>query len=54
MLRARLYVAVCLYSDLLCSFPFSAQQAAPAAANAVVPPVIKFSGVLTDANNKPM
>src|SRR5579863_4564699 len=32
----------------------SAQQAAPVAANAVVPPVIKFSGVLTDVNNKPL
>src|SRR5579863_1985017 len=31
-----------------------AQQAALAAANAVVPPVVKFSGVLTDTNNKPV
>lgn len=47
--------------SLLCSFvvislfcTLNAQQAVPAAANAVVPPVIKYSGVLTDVNNKPL
>jgi hypothetical protein len=40
---------------LICSaVSLSAQQAALAAANAVVPPVVKFSGVLTDVNNKPV
>ena len=40
---------------LICSaVSLCAQQAAPAAANAVVPPVVKFSGVLTDINNKPV
>ena len=53
MLRAKLYVGV--YFLLICfAVPLSAQQAAPAVANAVVPPVIKFSGVLIDANNKPL
>ncbi len=53
MLRTKLYVSFCLL--LICSVvSLSAQQAAPAAANAVVPPLIKFSGVLTDVNNKPL
>ena len=53
MLRTRFYVGAFLL--LMCSvISLSAQQAAPAAASAVVPPVIKFSGVLTDANKKPM
>ena len=52
MSRMRLYVSVWLL--LICSaVSLSAQQAALAAANAVVPPVVKFSGVLTDVNNKP-
>ncbi len=53
MLRTKLYVSFCLL--LVCFvISVSAQQAAPAAANAVVPPLIKFSGVLTDVNNKPL
>jgi hypothetical protein len=47
--------------SLLCCFvvislfcALNAQQAVPAAANAVVPPVIKYSGALTDVNNKPL
>jgi len=53
MLHTRFYASVCLL--VICSIvSVSAQQAAPAAANAVVPPVIKFSGVLTDVNNKPL
>jgi hypothetical protein len=48
-----LHASICLL--LVCSvISVSAQQAAPAAANAVVPPVVKFSGVLTDVNNKPL
>ncbi len=40
---------------LICfAVSLSAQQAAPAAASAVVPPVIKFSGLLTDASSKPL
>ena len=53
MLRARLYVSVYLLL-ICCAVSFSAQQAAPGAANAVVPPVIKFSGVLSDVNDKPL
>jgi len=53
MLCAKLYVSVCLLL-ICCVISVSAQQAAPAAANAVVPPVIKFSGVLSDVNNKPL
>jgi len=53
MLRTRLHVGVWLL--LICSaVSLSAQQAAPAAANAVVPPVVKFGGVLTDAHSKPL
>jgi hypothetical protein len=53
MFRPRLYVGVWLL--MICSVvSLSAQQAAMAAANAVVPPVVKFSGILTDTTNKPM
>src|SRR5579863_728051 len=53
MFRPRLCVGVWLL--MICSVvSLYAQQAALAAANAVVPPVVKFSGVLTDATNKPM
>ncbi len=53
MLRTKLHVGVWLL--LICSaVSLSAQQAALAAANAVVPPVVKLSGVLTDARSKPM
>ncbi len=53
MLRTRLYVGVWLVV-MCCVVSLSAQQAAVAAANAVVPPVVKFSGVLTDSHGKPM
>jgi hypothetical protein len=53
MSRTKLSVSICVL--LICiAVSVSAQQAAPAAANAVVPPVVKFSGVLNDVNNKPM
>jgi hypothetical protein len=53
MSRIQLFLSVWLL--LICSaVSLCAQQAAPAAANAVVPPVVKFSGVLTDVNNKPV
>ena len=53
MLRTKLYVGICLL--LICSIvSVSAQQVAPAAAGAVVPPLVKFSGVLTDAGSKPI
>ena len=39
---------------LICSaVSLCAQQAALAASNAIVPPVVKFSGVLTGTNNQP-
>jgi trimeric autotransporter adhesin len=53
MSRTKLLLSV--WFLLICSaVSLSAQQAALAAANAVVPPVVKFSGVLTDTNNKPV
>src|SRR5580700_7645355 len=53
MTRVKLYVSV--WFLLICSaVSLCAQQAALAVANAVVPPVVKFSGVLTDTNNKPV
>jgi len=51
MSRWKLSLSVWLL--LICfAVSLSAQQAAPVAANAVVPPVIRFSGVLTDVNSK--
>src|SRR5580704_16392777 len=53
MLRKRSYIGVWLL--LICSVvSLYPQEAAQAAASAVVPPVVKFSGVLTDTNNKPL
>src|SRR5579863_4905375 len=53
MFRTKLYSGVWLL--LICSaVSLSAQQAALAAANTVVPPLVKFSGVLADVNNKPL
>ena len=53
MMRMKLYLSV--WFLLICSaISLSAQQAALAAANSVVPPVVKFGGVLTDTNNKPV
>ena len=52
MSRTKLSVSICVL--LICiAVSVSAQQAAPAAANAVVPSVVKFS-VLNDVNNKPI
>ena len=53
MFRTRLYVGV--WFLLICStVSLSAQEATLASANAVVPPVVKFGGVLTDASGKPV
>ena len=53
MFRTKLYAGVWLL--LICSaVSLSAQQAALTAANTVVPPLVKFSGVLADVNNKPL
>src|SRR5580692_2571436 len=53
MLRKRSYIGVWLL--LICSVvSLYPQEAAQAAASAVVPPVVKFSGVLTDTSNKPL
>jgi hypothetical protein len=52
---SRIKLSLSVWLLLICSaVSLSAQQAALAAANAVVPPVVKFSGVLTDVNNKPV
>jgi len=53
MSLTRFYISVCIL--LICfAVSLSAQQAAPTAASVVVPPLVKFSGVLTDVNNKPL
>ncbi len=53
MFRTKLYAGVWIL--LICSaVSLSAQQAALTAANTVVPPLVKFSGVLTDVNNRPL
>jgi hypothetical protein len=53
MSLTRLYVSVWVL--LICfAVSLSAQQAAPAAAGVVVPPLVNFSGVLTDVNGKPL
>jgi hypothetical protein len=54
MSRLKSCLSVCLLFLICSAVSHCAQQAAPAAANAVVPPVVKFSGVLTDINNKPV
>ena len=51
MFRTSVCFAVCLM--MCCVLPISAQQPA-AAANGVVPPMVKFSGALTDVNSKPL
>jgi len=52
---SRLKLSLSVWLLLICSAAsLFAQQAALVTANAVVPPVIKFSGVLTDTNNKPL
>src|SRR5579863_4324325 len=52
---SRLKLSLSVWLLLMCfAVSLSAQQAALVTANAVVPPVIKFSGVLTDTSNKPL
>src|ERR1700733_3100998 len=52
---SRLKLSLSVWLLLICSaISLCAQQAALPVVNAVVPPVVKFSGVLTDANNKPV
>ena len=54
MSRNKRWIAV-LWFLLMCSvMSMNAQQAAAVAADAVVPPVVKYSGVLNDADAKPM
>jgi hypothetical protein len=50
MFRTNVCFAVCLLM-MCCVLPISAQQPA-AAAHGVVPPMVKFSGILTDVNSK--
>ncbi|MGA9967259.1 MAG: hypothetical protein WBQ10_18835 [Terriglobales bacterium] len=52
---ARIKLSLSVWLLLICSaVSLCAQQAALPAVNAVVPPVVKFGGVLTDVNNKPV
>ena len=52
---SRLKLSLSVWLLMIClAVSLSAQQAPPAASSAVVPRVIKFSGVLTDTNNKPL
>jgi len=51
----RITVCVCVSLLLACFvLPMAAQQPAAASANLAVPPMVNFSGVLTDANGKPL
>jgi hypothetical protein len=51
----RISVCVCAFLVLACFvMPMAAQQPAAASANAAVPSMVNFSGVLTGANNKPL
>jgi hypothetical protein len=52
MSRTKLCLSVLLL--LICSAVSLCAQQAALAASAVVPPVVKLSGVLTDTNNKPL
>ena len=50
-------ISVCVGVLLLlacCVLPMDAQQPAAASANLAVPPMVNFSGVLTDVNGKPL
>jgi hypothetical protein len=50
----RISVCVCAFLLLACCvLPMAAQQPAAASANVAVPPMVNFSGVLTDVNGKP-
>jgi len=52
---SRLKLSVSIWLPMICfAVCLCAQQAPPAGSSAVVPPVVKFSGVLTDVNNKPV
>ena len=52
---SRLKLSVSIWLPMICfAVCLCAQQASPAGSSAVVPPVVKFSGVLTDVNNKPV
>jgi hypothetical protein len=50
------HIRLCVSFLLLFTFGVTAvaQQPAPNAANAIVPPLVKFSGVLSDGNGKPL
>ena len=51
----RISVCVCAFLVLACFvMPMAAQQSAAASANAAVPSMVNFSGVLTGVNNKPL
>jgi hypothetical protein len=54
MSRIKLSLSVLLLFLICSAVSLCAQQAASAAGNAVVPPVVKFSGILTDVNDKPL
>jgi hypothetical protein len=53
MSRTTLWLGACL---LLCCWvlPIGAQQASSASSNVVVPPLVNFSGAVSDTNNKPL
>lgn len=53
MIRITLWLSMILLL-VCCALPVSAQQPATTAANVTVPSLVKFSGVLTDVNGKPL
>ena len=52
MYRIRLWLSACVLA-VLCMVTGSAQQLPATASTAVVPPITKFSGILTDGSGKP-
>jgi hypothetical protein len=51
----RISVCLCVFLLLTCCvLPMAAQQPAAASANVAVPPMVNFSGVLTEVNGKPL
>ena len=51
----RISACVCTFFLLtFCVLPVNAQQPAAASANVAVPPMVHFSGVLTDVKGKPL
>jgi hypothetical protein len=51
----RISVCACAFFLLVCCvLPLAAQQPTAASANVSVPPMVNFSGTLTDLNNKPL